>query len=78
MPTAGAERRSMLIVTGECSISHQLLNRRRNRRAEKQGLTTGGKMAEDAADVGRNPMSSIRSASSSTRWRRPVSFAYGA
>ena len=73
MPTAGAACRCRLIVTGFCSISDASAAIGGGIVALKNSVCRrGGNVPQDAADVGRKPMSSMRSASSSTRYSSAV------
>ena len=76
MPTAGAERRSRLIVTGSCSISRASSAIGGGIVALKNSVCRRvGRWRRTRRMSGRKPMSSMRSASSSTRNLRPVSLA---
>ena len=78
MPTAGCERRSRLIEAGFLSISRASAPMGPGMVALKNSVCLrGGRCLRMRLMSGRNPMSSIRSASSSTRYSRCASLAYG-
>jgi hypothetical protein len=73
MPDAGAARRSRLIITGFCSISCVSATIGGGIVAEKKSVCLrGGRCFSTRLMSGRKPMSSMRSASSSTSTSRPV------
>ena len=73
MPTAGADRRSRLIVTGFCSISRDSSAIGGGIVALKNSVCRcGGRCRRTRRMSGRKPMSSMRSASSSTRYCEPA------
>ena len=78
MPTAGAARRSRLIRTGSRSMSRVSARIGVGMVALKKSVCRlPGRWRRIFRMSGRKPMSSIRSASSSTRTSSPASRAYG-
>ena len=78
MPTAGADLRSMAMVTALRSISALRVTMGAGMVALKNSVwRLAGRCLRIFRISGRNPMSSMRSASSSTSTSRPPNFTYG-